>query len=110
MRMHPGRKLLIIHGSWSPCFLVVTFCQSLCESCHLARICLPHRRPSQARVSFVSSDLLSDRAGLRRSDRHPLPHAKETDGTKEIGINKTREVEFPWSSRGTPPSFQSRGF
>lgn len=53
---------------------------------------LPYRRPSQARVSFVSSYLLSDRAGLLRVDRQPLHHAKETDGMKEIGINKMRKV------------------
>ena len=53
---------------------------------------LPRGRPSQARVWFVSSSLLTDRANLLCVDRHPLRHAKEADGMKEIGINKIKKV------------------
>ena len=68
-----------------------TFCQALRESCRLAES-LPRGRPSQARVWFVSSSILTDGANLLCVDRHPLRHAKEADGRKEIGINKIKKV------------------
>lgn len=93
MRMHTEKSLLIIYEIWIRRFLIV--CTILSDSPWVlssGRESLPRGRPSQARVWFVSSSLLTDRANLLCVDRHPLRHAKEADGMKEIGINKIKKV------------------
>lgn len=52
----------------------------------------------------VSSDPLTDRADFLCADRHPLHHAKETDGMKEIGINKILKSLISLVSPQLPPS------
>lgn len=93
MRMHTEKSLLIIYEIWIRRFLIV--CNSLSDSPWVLSSgtdAPPHGRLSQARVWFVSSYLVTDRADLLRADRHPLHHAKETDGMKEIGTNKIKKV------------------
>lgn len=93
MRMHTEKSPLIIYEIWIRRFLIV--CNILSDSPWVlssGRESLPRGRPSQARVWFVSSSLLTDRANLLCVDRHPLRHAKEADGMKEIGINKIKKV------------------
>lgn len=93
MRMHAGKSLLIIYEIWIRRFLIV--CNILSDSPWVLSSgtnSFPHGRPSRARVWFVSSHLLTDRADLLCVDRHPLRHAKETDGMKGIGINKMKKV------------------
>lgn len=93
MRMHAGKSLLIIYEIWIRRFLIV--CNILSDSPWVLSSgtdSFLHGRPSQACVWFVSSHLLTDRADLLCIDRHPLCHAKETDGMKGIGINKIKKV------------------
>lgn len=93
MRMHTEKSLLIIYEIWIRLFLIV--CNILSDSLWVLSSgtdSSPRGRPSQACVWFVSSYLLTDRADLLWVDRHPLHHAKETDGMKEIGINKIKKV------------------
>ena len=92
MRIHTEQSLLIIYEIWIRRFLIV--CNILSDSPWVLSSgtdSLAHGRPSQACVWFVSSYLLTDRADLLCVDHHPLHHAKETDGMKEIGINKIKK-------------------
>lgn len=74
-------------ASW----LSATFCQTLCESCHLARFFPSWKAfPSLCLVCQLLSSDWQSRLTLCWSS--PLHHAKGTDGMREIGINKIKKV------------------
>lgn len=88
MRIHTEPSLLIIYEIWIRLVLIV--CNTLsAPPCVLAPGTGPSRTEGLPKpVSGCQLPPLTDRAGSLCVDRHPLHHAKETDGTKEIGINK----------------------